>query len=63
MARPPKREMRPAELRCVDNGHRFTARVPWLGHFVAESPEPFRWVVETTEGVTCPECGARAEPA
>lgn len=62
MDRPPKREMRPATLRCIDNGHLFTARVPQLGHYVAESNEPVLWAVESTEGVTCPECGSPAEP-
>jgi hypothetical protein len=46
MARAPKREVRLAELRCLDNGHHFKARVPQVGHFVAEEPEPTVWVVE-----------------
>jgi hypothetical protein len=62
MARPPKREIRPARLRCIDNDHRFVAEVPQLGHFVAELPQPAKWVVETTtQGVTCPYCGSRVE--
>jgi hypothetical protein len=62
MARAPKREVRLAELRCLDNGHRFKARVSQVGHCVAEEPEPAVWVVESTEGVTCPFCGSRVEP-
>src|SRR5215204_2960136 len=57
-----KREIRPARPRCVDNDHRFTAQVRQVGHYVAESPQPVKWVVETTEGITCPYCGSRVEP-
>ena len=39
MARAPKKEERLAELRCLDNGHRFKARVPQVGHFMAEERE------------------------
>jgi hypothetical protein len=61
MARPPKPELRPAELRCLDNDHRFAAEGWHLEHYVAGSDEPvLLWVVETTEGVTCPFCGSRA---
>jgi hypothetical protein len=62
MARAPKREMRLAELRCLDNGHRYKARVPQVGRFVAEETKPSNWVVESTEGITCPFCGSRVEP-
>ena len=61
MARPTRRERRLAELRCLDNGHRFKTAVPQVGHFVAEDPEPAVWVVESTEGVTCPFCGSLVE--
>ena len=62
MARPPKREIRPANLRCLENDHHFVAEVPWLGHYVEEHSEPTLWVVESTAGVTCPKCGSRVEP-
>jgi len=62
MARAPKREMRLAELRCLDNDHRYKARAPQVGHYVAEEREPAVWVVESTEGVTWPFCGSRVEP-
>jgi hypothetical protein len=62
MAKPPKREKRLAELRCLDNGHRFKARVPQVGHIRAEEREPSNWVVESTEGLPCPFCGSRVEP-
>ena len=58
MARRPKREIRDARFRCLDHDHRFTAKVPQLGHYVAESAEPVRWVVLSTQGVTCPYCGS-----
>jgi hypothetical protein len=62
MAKPPKREKRLAELRCLDNGHRFKARVPQVGHFVAEEGSYATvWEVESTESVTCPFCGSRVE--
>ncbi len=56
MPRPPRRKIRPARLRCTNCGQQFIASVPQLGHFVEESPQPVRWVVESTDGVTCPSC-------
>ena len=61
MARPPKRELRPARFRCVDNDHRFVAEVSQLGHYVAEESQPVRWVVEDPDRVICPYCGSRVE--
>ncbi len=61
MAKAPKREERLAELRCLDNGHRFKARVPQVGYFVAEESYPTVWEVESTEGLPCPFCGSRVE--
>ena len=62
MARPLRREIRPAEVRCIENGHRFTARVPHVEHTVEEGgPQDITWVVETTQGVTC-QCGSPVEP-
>jgi uncharacterized Zn-finger protein len=61
MAKPPKREERLADLRCLDNGHRFKTRVPQVGHFVAEESYPTVWEIESIESVTCPFCGSRVE--
>ncbi len=59
MGRPPKRENRPANLRCLDCGHRFIAVVPQMGHYVAELQEPPKWVVTSASATVCPECGSR----
>jgi hypothetical protein len=53
---PKKRELRTAELQCLDNGHRFPARVWHWVHYVEGSDEPVGWAVINTEGVRCPYC-------
>ena len=58
-----KVEYRPARLRCTRNGHVFTANVLQRAHYLEELSEPFRWTVENTQGVTCPQCGSPAEAA
>lgn len=55
-----KIENKPANLKCNDCGHEFVASVPQRAHFVDEFPQPFRWTVENTGGVTCPSCGSRS---
>jgi hypothetical protein len=50
-------------VRCLDNGHDFTADVWQLGHESEESgPQDIIWRVETTDGVTCPYCDSRVVP-
>jgi len=55
---PNKRELRAAKLQCLVCGYRFSARVWQKGLYVQELDEPYDWVVENTEGVTCPRCGS-----
>jgi len=59
MARPPKREDRPAKLRCLNCDHHFIALVPQMGHYVAEIIEPVKWVVSSTGSAECPLCDSR----
>ena len=59
MSRPPKRENIPANLRCLNCGHQFMELVPQIGHYVAEMPQPVKWVVLSTDGTACPFCGSK----
>jgi Zn finger protein HypA/HybF involved in hydrogenase expression len=59
MARAPKRENRPAKLRCDDCGNQFVASVPQVGHYVAEISEPALWVIDRID-VSCPKCGSES---
>ncbi len=58
MAGPPKRGDRPTELLCLNCDHHFVAVVPQMGQYVAEHPEPVKWVVSGTSATVCPECGS-----
>jgi Zn finger protein HypA/HybF involved in hydrogenase expression len=58
MSRPPKRENKPANLECLNCGHHFIAVVPQMGHYVAEIPQPVKWVVSSTDSAACPSCGS-----
>ena len=63
MARQPRREIRPAQVRCIENGHVFTANVPQLGHEVEEGgSQDIVWRVVNTDGVLCPQDGSPVEP-
>ena len=55
---PNKRELRAAKLQCLVCGYRFSAQVWQKGLYVQELDEPYDWVVENTEGLTCPRCGS-----
>ncbi len=57
MPRPPKRENIPADLQCLNCGHHFMV-VPQIGDYVAEIPQPVRWVMSSASGVACPTCGS-----
>jgi DNA-directed RNA polymerase subunit RPC12/RpoP len=58
MARRHRRELRPAELRCLDCGHRFTARVLQKPHYIGQQAEPVMWTPVGPPGIPCPRCGS-----
>jgi hypothetical protein len=50
-------------VRCIENGHVFTANVPQLGHEVEEGgSQDIVWRVVNTDGVLCPQDGSPVEP-
>lgn len=49
---------RSANLRYLNCGHHFIAVMPQMGHYVAEIPEPVKWVVSSTSNAVCPSCGS-----
>lgn len=58
MARPPKRERRPANLRCNNCGHEFED-MAWFVSIESEKGT-IGWNQDRdgTRGVTCPSCGS-----
>jgi hypothetical protein len=62
---PTKDEFLPAELQCIDNGHRFTKRVWNRVHYAEEGGEPLFSTIPRLGEVRCPVpgCGSLAKEA
>lgn len=57
MARPPKYEMRDADLRCEWCGHRFRQRIMHQTEETTDRGTLPSWTVTSYEGLKRPECG------